>query len=528
MVEIVSKTQRKVNASMLTKPNANMQAYMQTNTQPATQTSTQTSSQPATQTSTQPVAQPISQPFTAYATQSNMQPATQPTTQTSTQTSMQPATQPIAHTNIARTSDIAKTSNFAWLVAVGCFIMNATGLAGVMESGGVFLGEVAKDVGDVTMFITCYFVTTIIAMPIVGQVLQKYNTRVVLTVAFLFTAGAFGASGFYTEVWMWYINGIIFGFFGSFVFVVPVPIMILNWFKKRTGLVMGIVMCGSGIGGIVLSRVYAVLISSLGWRFAYLIAGGILLVLTLPFTMFVFSMHPKTIGKKAYGAGEDITPKVVDGIPENEAVPGVSGVSKTGPGVPLKRALTSAPFVMMFLICGLVAFYGTVLTILAKFGQSINLPLDLAANLISVALAGNMISKIALGWLNDKIGINKTILIQFVMIFAGLLMIALLQDSYALLLVGAFLFGAQATLYSIATPLLVRRYFGEKDFTRIFTWARVGTGVLGAIGSTIVFVVFSTFGSYTPVFFIGIGVIVVIFICFVVAELTRKHLSWED
>ncbi|GHT78487.1 MFS transporter [Actinomycetota bacterium] len=419
-------------------------------------------------------------------------------------------------------------SRYAWLIFAGCCIMNATGLAGIMESGGVFLGEVAKDVGDVTMFLTCYFVTTIVAMPIVGQVLQKYNTRVVLTVAFLVTAGAFGASGFYTEVWMWYINGVIFGFFGSFIFVVPVPIMILNWFKKRTGLIMGICMCFSGIGGIVLSRVYALLINAFAWRTAYIIAGIILLVLTIPFTAFVFAMKPSDIGKTAYGAETEVAPRVVDGIAEDEAVPGVSGVAKSGSGVPFKQAITSVPFVMMFLICGLVAFFGTVLTILSKFGQSIDLPLDMAANLISMALAGNMISKIGLGWLNDKIGINRTVFIQMGMIMVGLLILAFMQDNYIALLVGAFFFGAQTTLYSIATPLLIRRYFGEKDYTRVFTWARIGTGVLGAIGSTIVFVIFSTFGSYTPVFYIGIGVVLACLACFLVAEATRKNLKWED
>jgi MFS family permease len=423
-----------------------------------------------------------------------------------------------------------KSGNFyPWLVAIGCCVMNATGLAGIMESGGVFLGEVAKDVGDVTMFLTFYFVTTIVAMPVVGQVLQKYNTRLVLTIAFLLTAGAFGASGFYTEVWMWYINGIIFGFFGSFIFVVPVPIMILNWFKKRTGLIMGVVMCFSGVGGIIFSRFYAVLISALGWQHAYIIAGIILLVLTLPFTAFVFAMKPSDIGKKAYGEDEQVELRVIDGdIAENEAVPGVSGVTKSGQGVPFRQALTSVPFVMMFLLCGLVAFFGTVLTILSKFGQSIDLPLDLAANLISVALAGNLISKIALGWLVDKIGVSKTVVIQFVMIFSGLLIMALFQSSYPALLVGAFFFGAQATLYSIATPLLIRRYFGEKDYTRIFTWARIGTGILGAVGSTIIFVIFSNFGSYTPVLFIGVGVVIACFFCFVIAEATRKRLKWED
>lgn len=406
--------------------------------------------------------------------------------------------------------------HYAWLVAIGCCVLNATGLAGIMESGGVFLGEVARDIGDVTLFLTFYFISTIVAMPIVGHVLQKYNARIVLTIAFVITAGAFGASGFYTEPWMWYINGAIFGLFGSFIFVVPVPIMILNWFKKRTGLVMGVVMCLAGVGGIILSRVYAVLINAFGWREAYMIAGVILILLTIPFTAFVFAMKPSDIGKTAYGEGEEPAPS------------DVNGVVKKGSGVPFKQALASPPFVMMFLICGLVAFFGTVLTILSKFGQSIGLPLDQAAALISVALAGNLISKIVLGALNDKIGIQKTVLIQVAMIFIGLCIMVFLQDIYAALAVGAFFFGAQATMYSIATPLLIRRYFGEKDYTRIFTWARIGAGVLGAIGSTIVFLVFSNFGSYTPVFIIGIFVIITIFICFLIAEATRKKLVWVD
>jgi hypothetical protein len=43
-----------------------------------------------------------------------------------------------------------------------------------------------------------------------------------------------------------------------------------------------------------------------------------------------------------------------------------------------------------------------------------------------------------------------------------------------------------------------------------------------------VFIVFSTFGSYTPVFLIGIGIVVVIFLCFMAAEGTRKNLHWQD
>ena len=64
-------------------------------------------------------------------------------------------------------------------------------------------------------------------------------------------------------------------------------------------------MSFSGIGGAILSPIFTLLIEAMGWREAYLIAAVIMAVLVLPWTLFVFKLHPEDIGWKPYGWSEE-------------------------------------------------------------------------------------------------------------------------------------------------------------------------------------------------------------------------------
>ena len=46
--------------------------------------------------------------------------------------------------------------------------------------------------------------------------------------AVLLVIAAVAAMGFYTEPWQWWVSGIVFGLAGSFIFVMPAPILISN------------------------------------------------------------------------------------------------------------------------------------------------------------------------------------------------------------------------------------------------------------------------------------------------------------
>ena len=52
--------------------------------------------------------------------------------------------------------------------------------------------------------------------------------------------------GTFHELWQWHLTGIIQGIASSFVCMIPAPIILGNWFKKKTG--MGIIFITHNLG----------------------------------------------------------------------------------------------------------------------------------------------------------------------------------------------------------------------------------------------------------------------------------------
>jgi MFS family permease len=424
--------------------------------------------------------------------------------------------------------------HYAWLIAIGCCFMNAGGLGAILDAGGAFYPHIIEETGwlrgDLLIYLSFYFVTTVVAMPIVGWALEKFNIRVVLSVAMIITCLGLAAMGIYQEVWQYRISGVIFGFFGSFIFVVPAPILILNWFKKRKGIVLGVTMCFSGVGGAILAPVFTLLINHFGWRMSYFIAAIIIAIMVLPFTLFVFRLRPADMGLKPYGWTEEDEAVEQARLAESRlsvADDGKSGGKISYPGVPFKRGILSIQFVCMFLLCGLIAYFAGFNSNMVLIGTSFGFESLAASGILSAVMAGNMFDKLFMGYLNDKIGVNLTFFLQCGMVFFGFICFLFLQHwVYGIYLAG-FLFGAQNSLYSVSTPLLIRRFFGEKDYTKLFTCARIGTGVIGLFGPPTIGYIRDFTGNYDGAFIVGIGCILGCVLTVAIAELTRKRRVWD-
>ena len=101
-------------------------------------------------------------------------------------------------------------------------------------------------------------------------------------------------------------------------------------------------------------------------------------------------------------------------------------------------------------------------------------------------------------------------------------------DNLVLLYASAFLFGAQNSLVSVSTPLLIRQLFGERDFPAIFTYARIGTGVIGRLGPVTVAGIFDVTGSFVPAFGLGIAITALGFLSVRLAYRLRGKLAWAE
>lgn len=382
----------------------------------------------------------------------------------------------------------------AWLILIACCALQAGSVGILSNSAGVLfpavLGDLGFSQGKFMLSMTIQGLCMLAALPIAGKLIPKMNIRVLVSVGMVVSAGSFAAMGSFHEVWQWYIAGGLWGFSSGFVSMLPAPIMLGNWFKKKTGLAMGLTMACSGIGGAIMNPLGGFFISQFGWRAAYVIMAAIALVLVLPFTLFVIRFKPEDAGVMPYGA-ED-----------NEVVPSLQPTMLTG--VSAKTAVRSTAFMCIFLMAGLLSFGCTFLQLLPTFAGTVGLA-SIAAFLSSAVMIGNIVGKLGLGWLNDKLGTRNSTLAGLSVVIAAFLLLLSAGLGAAVALVGAFLYGVVMSMVSVSVPLVVRKAFGSKDYSQIFSYITMGTSLIGSIGISIIAFMYDAFGSYSPSFLVGIS-----------------------
>src|ERR1700736_6346643 len=76
--------------------------------------------------------------------------------------------------------------------------------------------------------------------------------------------------------------------------MVPASLVITNWFKERRGTVLGVATAGMELGGVIMSLLSAHLITTSGWRTAYVVLAVPIFVIVLPLTILVVRTRPET------------------------------------------------------------------------------------------------------------------------------------------------------------------------------------------------------------------------------------------
>ncbi len=390
--------------------------------------------------------------------------------------------------------------HWAWVILIGCCFVQAGGVGTILLSAGVFYLPICDELGfarsELSLWMTAYFLATIPATPLASKLFLRFNIRWPMAISIVVLAVAVGLMSTYTQVWQWIASGAVIGAFGACVLMMPSAAMIGNWFAKKAGLAMGISACSSAFAGAILSPLYQWVISSQGWRTAYLVEAGIILAFCLPWALLVFHLKPKDIGARAYGIGDGNIKDIEKSLEKTPAAL-VKDIS-------YKRALCSVSFVMLFIVASFSAFIGSGFDPHMP-GIAVSFGFDPAfgALLLSALQMGSFSDKFLMGFLNDKLGVQKTIYIEFFVVALGILGLIVFRQP-ALLLLSAFLFGVQDSLVSVSIPLLVRQIFGIANYVQLYAWLRVGIGIFGSFASVLVGLSYDVSSSFLPVLTIAL------------------------
>ena len=387
--------------------------------------------------------------------------------------------------------------HYAYLIVLSCIVMTCLPCALVLSCAGIFFTPVSEFFGVPKASFTLYFSVLNLAMmatlPVAGKLLAARDARVVLSVATaLCGLGMFGMASC-QEVWQFYLVGIVLGVGVAPLIYLAVPTLINAWCVKRVGFFVGLCMAFTGIGGVIFNPIGTAIIQSSpeGWRQAYLVFGIIILVGTLPFTLFVVRGKPADKGLPPYGAGEKDAADT-----DGAATVGTQGVSAAD-------AMRTPAFWAIVAFCGLITLNQTVYQFLSSYALSFSnsLPQIAAASgvVASAAMGGQAIGKVFLGSVSDH-SVRLGAVCGIAGGVVGVLLMLGMPSVLALLLVGAFCFGVVYAMTTVETPLLVRSVFGSADYANIYSRVSMVGSLMSAVAAVFWSLVIDSAGGYGLMF----------------------------
>ena len=363
-------------------------------------------------------------------------------------------------------------------------------LASLIANGSVAADKAQSIVGTAAALT---FLTAGIFSPVAGFLIQRLKARTMMIIGCVILGTGLIIYSFANSPAVVYLAHILMGVSLGFVGVLVNSVLVSNWFRRRRGMALGIVLTGTSIGGVVIPLLATPLIARFEWRTAMLLVSLIIWLILLPAVIFLVKNRPGEIGIGT------------DGDPLSEANPALNDVDL--PGLTLWQALQTSRF-WIFSICAALIFYPIFVTsqqfILYLQSDRIGLNAQQAGYAQAALFMTSIGGKFLFGSLSDKFRPTRVILICCTVMFLATLVLLSLTAANAFLFLLPFGLGYGGTF--VLLQLLTAEYFGLKEFGKILGAITVVETIGGALGTIITSrIADASGGDYSRAFF---GVII--------------------
>src|SRR5215813_2740980 len=341
--------------------------------------------------------------------------------------------------------------------------------------------------GQVSDAFSLATLTAMLTMPLTGWLTDRFGARrPILVCMTLFGALYASLSLLTSHLWILYAAFLLLGLVGPGTSAAPHASLISRWFTERRGLALGFAMCGTAFGGVIWPSATQALLDQFGWRNAYAISGGAVLLVAVPL-QFLLLREPPTIARKS---GQGAIGALAEGLTRAEALRG------------------SLLWLLLF------AFFIISMSIHACMIHLVPMLKDRGMTPESAALAASlfgaagMIKRLGTGYLLDLLPTARVPTIAFSVVATGIFLLfsgATGGTAYFAAMLIGFGYGAE----SATVPYLVGRYFGMRSFGEIYSYLFIAVPLGGALGASLMGDVFDRVGSYQPVLlFSGVATVV--------------------
>lgn len=375
-----------------------------------------------------------------------------------------------------------------WLIIAAGVLIAFGPCALVYNVWSIFVVPVSSSLGvassQFTFFITLVYLVGGIAAPFAGNLLQKYDLRIVLSVSVAMVALGLFLCSFWNHIYLFYVSGVVVGFGIVSLMFLAIPTLINRWFLQHAGLFMGICFAMSGVGGAVWSIVGGLIIDASTWRVAYQVFSALVLVIGLFSTLVCVRSYPEEVGLRPFGAQP---------LQEDSAsAHGGEGLKLRG--VSASVMFRSPVFYLLIFSMGIfnaltvtVNLYATYIHHLGALGLAGITPdgaVIMASVVASCLMAVSAGSKVLLGAISDKSMIGA-LAIAFVGGVVSICCMWLWAWSPEVIVFGGALGGVLYAAIDALAPSITRQIVGPRDYTIIYSRVAIVVNLAGAVAATV-------------------------------------------
>lgn len=406
---------------------------------------------------------------------------------------------------------------YGWWIVLGCVLITTTMVPPIMSLSNKFLIQVTTEMnisrGAFTLSNTIVQGLGIFISPIVSKNLAKGNMRKIQSYSIIGFVLAYASYSLAKSPLHLYISSFFVGLFYLNSTLIPVSMMVTNWFVEKRGIAMSVTMAGIGLGGTIFSPIVTTLLQNYGWRHTYLIMAGIILVVALPVALFILKKSPEEMGLKAYGAENHVI--------QNKK----SGAKKQGILISVSESKTKLFFILM--IIGMLTNGLINSGALGQFPPALEElhGAKLQAAIISLYSLVGIFGKIFIGWINDKFGVTVSATYGCIM-FALAFVFMLLGEHTNMLYIMAVTFGLGNAIGTVIPPLVTSEIFGMEKYPEAYGMVNSASQVGLSLGSLMVASMYDINGSYTTAWMILLVLTAVTLFAWVGScTLAKKYMS---
>jgi len=376
-------------------------------------------------------------------------------------------------------------SAYAWARLAAALALMTIGGAG-MYVVTVALPPVQAEFGVSRSDASLPYTLTMIGFALGGILMGRLSDRFGVLVPVLLGGSMLGlgffAAGNAGSIWQFAIvHGLLVGFLGSAATFVPLVADTSLWFTRRRGIAVAICASGNYLAGAIWPPVAQRLFEQFGWRNTYMMVGAFCIATMLPLAL-ALQRRPPALAE----------------------TPGAAHAAAAGSDRPLGFSPLALQNLLM--IAGLACCVAMSMPQVHIVAYCADLGYGAArgAEMLSLMLGFGIASRLASGWICDRIGGLRTLLLG-----SGLqgiaLMLFLPSDQLATLYVVSALFGLFQGGIVPSYAIIVREYFSPRE-----AGARVGTVLMStlfgmALGGWMSGAIFDLTGSYKAAFVNGIA-----------------------